>query len=43
MSVAFLMIFAGFILVVAGVKNIAVLEALRGNFDEPKKPLKVAN
>ena len=38
MSVAFPMLFAGFILVIAGVKNVSVLEALRGNFDLPKSP-----
>ncbi len=36
MSVAVGMIFAGFLLVVAGYKNISFLEALRGNFDVPK-------
>jgi hypothetical protein len=35
-SVAWLMIFGGFVLAVAGYKNVAVLEALRGNFDVPK-------
>lgn len=36
MSVTFLLIFAGFLLVVAGWKNVSFLEALRGNFDVPK-------
>ena len=36
MSIAFLLLFAGFILVLAGVKNVSFLEALRGNFDVPK-------
>lgn len=36
MTVAWLMLFGGFILVIAGWKNISVLEALRGNFDVPK-------
>ena len=36
MSVAFLMLFGGFILVVAGWDNISVMDALRGNFDTPK-------
>ena len=36
MSVAFLILFVGFILVIAGIKNVSVLEALRGNFDVPK-------
>lgn len=31
-----LMIFAGFLLAVAGLKNVSFLEALRGNFDIPK-------
>ena len=39
MSIAFLIVFAGFILIIAGIKNVSVLEALRGNFDVPKKPL----
>ena len=38
MSVAWLMLFGGFVLVVAGVKNVSVLEALRGNFDVAKSP-----
>lgn len=36
MSVAFILIFLGFIGVIAGVKNVSYLEALRGNFDVPK-------
>ena len=36
MSIAFLLVFGGFILVIAGVKNVSVLEAARGNFDVPK-------
>ena len=40
MSIAFLMIFAGFVLVYAGVTNTGVLEVARGNFDVPKKPVK---
>ena len=36
MSVAFLMLFAGFILVIAGWDNLSVFDALRGNFDKPK-------
>ena len=36
MSVAFLMLFAGFVLVIAGWDNISVRDALRGNFDTPK-------
>ncbi len=39
MTVAWLMVFGGFILVVAGYKNVSVLEALRGNFSAPKKPI----
>jgi hypothetical protein len=35
-TVAWLMLFGGFIIVVAGWKNISVMEALRGNFDVPK-------
>ena len=36
MSIAFLLVFGGFCLVVAGWKNVSFLEALRGNFDVPK-------
>lgn len=36
MSVAFFLVFGGFCLVIAGVKNVSFLEALRGNFDVPK-------
>lgn len=36
MSVAFLMLFAGFILVIAGWDNLSVWDALRGRFDQPK-------
>ena len=36
MSLSFALIFGGFILIVAGIKNVSVLEALRGNFDVPK-------
>lgn len=37
MTVAWLMLFGGFCLVVAGWKNVAVLEVLRGNFDVAKQ------
>ena len=43
MSIAFLMLFAGFILIIAGIKNVSVLEALRGNFDVPKTPTTAPN
>lgn len=36
MSIAFGLVFLGFVLVIAGVKNVSFLEALRGNFDVPK-------
>lgn len=36
MNVAFLMLFVGFVLVIAGWDNISVFDALRGNFDQPK-------
>ena len=36
MSVAFLMLFVGFVLVVAGWDNISVWDALRGHFDVAK-------
>lgn len=36
MSIAFLMVFGGLVLVIAGYKNVSVLEALRGNFEVPK-------
>ena len=36
MTVAWLMLFGGFCLVVAGWKDVAVLEVLRGNFNVPK-------
>lgn len=36
MTISFLFVFAGFLLIVAGVKNVSFLEALRGNFDIPK-------
>ena len=36
MSVTFLILFAGFLLAVAGLKNVSFLEAVRGNFDVPK-------
>lgn len=36
MSVTFLILFAGFILMIAGLKNVSFLEAFRGNFDVPK-------
>jgi hypothetical protein len=35
-SVAWLMLFGGLCLVVAGWKDVALLEVLRGNFDVPK-------
>jgi len=34
--VAWLLLFGGFCLVVAGYKDVAFLEVLRGNFDVPK-------
>lgn len=37
MSVPMLMLFVGLVLVIAGYKNVSVVEALRGNFDVPKK------
>lgn len=37
MTVAWLMLFGGFCLVVAGWKDTAVLEVLRGRFDVPKQ------
>ncbi len=36
MSVAWLMLFGGFCLAIAGYKDVAFLEVLRGNFDVPK-------
>ena len=39
MSVAWLMLFGGLCLVIAGWKNVSFLEALRGNFDVPKSPV----
>jgi hypothetical protein len=36
-TIAWLMLFGGFCLVIAGWKNVAFLEVLRGNFDVPKK------
>jgi hypothetical protein len=38
-SVAWLMLFGGLCLVIAGWKNVSFLEALRGNFDVPKSPI----
>lgn len=38
MSVAFLMLFAGFVLIIAGWDNLSVWDALRGRFDVPKPP-----
>lgn len=34
MSIAFMMIFAGFLLIVAGVKNISFTSALRGTWEQ---------
>lgn len=36
MSIAVAMLFLGLILVIAGIKNVSVKDALRGNFDVPK-------
>jgi hypothetical protein len=36
-TVAWLMLFGGFCLAVAGWKNVSVLEVLRGHFDVPKQ------
>lgn len=37
MTIAWLMLFGGFCLVISGWKNVAFLEVMRGNFDVPKK------
>lgn len=37
MTVAWLLLFGGFCLAIAGWKNVAVLEVLRGNFNVPKQ------
>ena len=37
MTIAWVLLFGGFCLVVAGWKNVSFLEVLRGNFDVPKK------
>ena len=38
MSIALLMVFAGFLLIVAGIKDVSFWEAVRGNFDVPHPP-----